>query len=86
MLSSRNYISYYARFLAEKYISRGFEVNSNFSKNRAMLMLSKKELLEFTEDINNMINRCYEGIIRKFCFVSFLKPYQLEQRKTENCF
>lgn len=51
-----------------------------------MMMLSKKELLEFTEDINNMINRCYEGIIYKFCFVSFLKPYQLEKRKTENYF
>ena len=51
-----------------------------------MMMLSKKELLEFTEDINNMINRCYEGIFYKFCFVSFLKPYQLEKRKTENYF
>ena len=49
-----------------------------------MMMLSKKELLEFTEDINNMINRYYEDIIHKFCFASFLKPYQLEQRKTGN--
>ena len=87
MLSSRSCISYYVRTLAEKYISMGFEANSNISKKRAIMMLSKRELSELTENStnkHNMINWYYKDVIHKLCFGLFLKRHQLEQRETES--
>ena len=59
------------------------------------MMLSKKELLEFSEDSTdiykwNMANRYqirpYEDIIDKLCYALFLKLYQLEQKQIEHYF